>query len=75
MPVYEYKCTKCGEHFEIVSSHATRDEKAVCSACGGRDVTQVFGGFKVGISRTKVNPGTFERPRGGQTKYNPPSKG
>jgi putative FmdB family regulatory protein len=74
MPVYEFKCTKCGERFEIVSSHAERDGKAVCPACGGREVEQVFGGFKVGISRTRLNPGTFERPRGGRPEYTPPRK-
>ena len=75
MPIYEYTCAKCGERFEIVSSHAERGEKAVCPACGGREVTQVFGGFKVGISRTKLNPGTFERTRHERPKYHPPKKG
>jgi len=75
MPLYEYTCAKCGERFEIVSSHAGREDKAVCPACGSRAVTQIFGAFRVGISRSKLNPGTFERPRGGRPKYNPPGKG
>ena len=29
MPVYEYKCGACDETFEIISSLADRDEKAV----------------------------------------------
>ena len=56
MPVYEFQCAKCGEHFEIVSSLSERDEKAVCPSCGGRKVSQVFGGFTVGISRTQAQP-------------------
>ncbi len=75
MPVYEYTCAKCGERFEIVCSHAGREDLAVCPACGSRDVAQVFGGFKVGISRTKLNPGTFERTRGAPPKHNPPGRG
>jgi putative FmdB family regulatory protein len=73
MPIYEYQCAKCGERFEIVSSLSERDEKAVCPACGGREVSQVFGGFRVGISRTRFNPGVFERKKGQAPKYKPPA--
>jgi putative FmdB family regulatory protein len=72
MPVYEYQCAKCGERFEIVSNLSERDEKAVCPVCGGRKVSQVFGGFRVGISRTRLNPGVFERKKGQAPKHKPP---
>lgn len=74
MPIYEYQCTKCDERFEIVCNHADRDERTVCPACGGREVTQVFGGFKIGISRSRLNPGTFERLSGGRPVHKPPAK-
>jgi putative FmdB family regulatory protein len=63
MPVYEFSCAACGEHFEIVSSLSERDERAVCPACGGRTVTQVFSGFRVGISRTRLTC-TYVDPQG-----------
>ncbi len=45
MPTYEYACSKCGEHLEIVQSF--RDEPLKkCPACGGR-LKKVFG--NVGI--------------------------
>jgi putative FmdB family regulatory protein len=75
MPVYEYQCAACGERFEILCGLAERDEKAVCPSCGGRDVTQVLGGFRVGISRTRLNPGHFERKKGQAPGYKPPSGG
>ncbi len=75
MPLYEFQCASCGERFEIVSSHAEREENAVCPACGGRDVSQVFGGFTIGISRTKLNPGVFERKKGKAPEYKPPAGG
>jgi putative FmdB family regulatory protein len=75
MPVYEFQCKKCGERFEIVSSHAEREANAVCPACGEREAAQVFGGFKVGISRTRLNPGTFERKRGQKPTHKAPDKG
>ena len=30
MPLYEFRCSSCGEPFEFLSSLADRDEKAVC---------------------------------------------
>ncbi|MEI6724697.1 MAG: zinc ribbon domain-containing protein [Actinomycetes bacterium] len=64
MPVYEFTCDACGETFEIISSLADRDEKAVCPACGGREVKAVFSSVSLGGSRSSVNPGVFVRPNG-----------
>ena len=75
MPIYEYQCTKCGERFEIISRHGDRDEKSVCPACGNRKTTQVFGGFRVGISRSRLNPGTFERTAGTKPVHKKPRDG
>ena len=75
MPIYEFQCAKCGERFEIVSSHADRETNAVCPSCGVRDAVPVFGGFRVGISRTRLNPGTFERERHHKPTYKAPDKG
>ena len=62
MPVYEFKCEACGETFEIISSLADRDEKAVCPSCGGRNVTPVFSSVNLGGLRSSLNPGVFVRP-------------
>ena len=35
MPIYEYKCQKCGEHFEKRQSVSDEPLK-VCEACGGQ---------------------------------------
>jgi len=75
MPVYEFTCSGCGERFEIVCSLADREDKAVCPRCGGREVARVYGGFKVGISRTRLNPGHFERKKGKAPEYKPPADG
>jgi putative FmdB family regulatory protein len=41
MPTYEYACSKCGEHVEVVQSF--RDEPLrKCPACGGK-LKKVFG--------------------------------
>jgi putative FmdB family regulatory protein len=34
MPIYEYKCNKCGKEFEVLQKSFDVDE-APCEACGG----------------------------------------
>jgi putative FmdB family regulatory protein len=34
MPIYEYKCTECGSHFEKIQK-ATDDPLKTCEKCGG----------------------------------------
>jgi putative FmdB family regulatory protein len=75
MPLYDYRCASCGERFEILCAFAEREQNAVCPACGGRDVEPVLGGFRVGISRTRLNPGVFERKKGKAPEYKPPADG
>jgi putative FmdB family regulatory protein len=44
MPVYEFKCTDCGEDFEVDCHMDEREQKAVCPKCGGRNVESVLSG-------------------------------
>jgi putative FmdB family regulatory protein len=34
MPIYEYKCSKCGKEFEVLQKNFDVDD-APCEACGG----------------------------------------
>ena len=45
MPTYEYRCTKCGEHLEVVQSFRD-DPLAECPNCGGA-LRKVFGSIGV----------------------------
>jgi putative FmdB family regulatory protein len=45
MPVYEFKCKKCGEVFSITAHLEEKDKLAVCPKCGGKRVEQVFSTF------------------------------
>jgi len=71
MPLYEYRCTACGETFEIIASLAERDEKAVCPACGGHDTARVFSPITLAGRRTSINPQNFVRPHGPVTRPEP----
>jgi putative FmdB family regulatory protein len=45
MPTYEYACTSCGEHVEVVQSFRD-DPLTTCPACGGA-LRKVFGSIGV----------------------------
>jgi len=34
MPIYEYRCEKCGESFELLRSMSLSDADAPCPRCG-----------------------------------------
>ncbi len=63
MPTYEYKCNKCGNHFDVFQS--INDEPVEkCEKCGGA-VRKLFGtagiifkgsGFYVNDYKNKENP-------------------
>jgi putative FmdB family regulatory protein len=43
MPVFEYRCKKCGEKFEKLVMN--KSEKIVCSKCGSEDLEKLFSTF------------------------------
>jgi putative FmdB family regulatory protein len=70
MPTYEYACTSCGEHLEVVQSFRD-DPLNECPACGGR-LRKVFGSIGVvfkgsGFYKTDSRPAAKagEGPKGG----------
>lgn len=44
MPIYEFRCTKCGSEFEIMRPFSQSDAPAKCPRCGGpgEKLTSVF---------------------------------
>ncbi|MBL7183119.1 MAG: zinc ribbon domain-containing protein [Anaerolineae bacterium] len=38
MPIYEYRCLKCGEKFEKLVRLSTSTSEIECPKCGGQDV-------------------------------------
>ena len=48
MPTYDFRCKACGREFEVTSSFAERDERAVCPACGSHKVQTVIKTFSIG---------------------------
>ena len=44
MPIYEYRCLKCGAEFELKRSYSQFDEPAPCPECGS-DSERLVSGF------------------------------
>ena len=51
MPIYEYRCRKCGERFEVTAHLAERDKLAVCPKCHGKKVELVISSFTCAAPR------------------------
>ena len=49
MPIYEYRCKKCGQVSEFLEETGS-STKHVCQHCGRRAVEQVFSVFSAKVS-------------------------
>jgi len=47
MPIFEYKCNKCGRSMEFLEKRKTR-AKHVCKDCGSSDLQKMLSSFSVG---------------------------
>ena len=45
MPIYEYRCRKCGEIFEKIQKLNEGEESLTCPYCGGKKPAKVLSGF------------------------------
>ncbi len=45
MPLYEYKCAKCKEVFEVLRPMQERDEPVPCPECGSPDPARILSPF------------------------------
>lgn len=59
MPIFEYRCGKCGHEFEELETIADRDKPRECPSCGRKGVERAVSVFaaKVGGSCTSSGCG------------------
>jgi putative FmdB family regulatory protein len=50
MPIYEYKCDKCGKVTEFLENASGRSAKR-CGHCGGGKLTKVLSVFSAGVKQ------------------------
>ena len=49
MPIYDYKCARCGHRFDLLRSISSRDE-VKCPRCGG-EVARVYEGKWMSVGK------------------------
>lgn len=54
MPIFEYKCKKCGTVFEFL---ARAGQKPVCPACKSRRLEKLISAFNAGAEKRKCPSG------------------
>jgi len=42
MPIYEYVCKDCGNHFEVIKPISAADEKTNCPKCSSTQVRRLI---------------------------------
>ncbi|MFC1866839.1 zinc ribbon domain-containing protein [Thermodesulfobacteriota bacterium] len=50
MPIYEYKCNKCGKIFEQIVFPSDDEDKFECPSCGEKDICRLVSSFSCGSS-------------------------
>ena len=64
MPIFEYRCTSCGERYETLVSRAERATPR-CPRCGGAQAERLISTFAVGRARPTDPSGLAMVPLGG----------
>ncbi|OHB65803.1 MAG: hypothetical protein A2Y76_06270 [Planctomycetes bacterium RBG_13_60_9] len=57
MPLFEYKCKKCGQKTEFLE-RGSNPNRHVCPRCGSRDLQKLFSTFSAGRSESKIDGGS-----------------
>jgi putative FmdB family regulatory protein len=48
VPIFEYRCEKCGTEFEELVATSERDKPQTCPACGARKTKRLMSAFSAG---------------------------
>lgn len=65
MPIYEYRCDKCGEGFSVLRSVAAADKDTTCTECGSKRVKKVMSAFSCSLPSEGFGGGSFGGAAGG----------
>jgi len=63
MPIFEYKCKKCGHVMEFLEKSGSKG-KHICEKCGSSDLQKIFSGFSIGQSDGSTSKDSDSCPTG-----------
>ena len=58
MPIYEYKCDKCGKEFEMMTISMSEKVNAVCPKCKSKKTSKMMSRFGQGKYTALVSGGS-----------------
>ncbi|MFZ7110104.1 MAG: FmdB family zinc ribbon protein [Desulfatiglandales bacterium] len=59
MPIYEFKCNKCGKSFEHLVLGSDREQGPSCPVCGHGDTSRLMSSFSCGSADSKGGIGSI----------------
>ncbi len=65
MPLYEYRCEKCGEKFETLISLNKISDPVECIKCGSKETTRLLSSFSASSSSKNTSTGSLCSTKGG----------
>ncbi|MDA3792163.1 MAG: zinc ribbon domain-containing protein [Elusimicrobia bacterium] len=54
MPIFNYKCKKCGNTFEKMTGVISEEEELKCSKCSSKEIEKILSTFSVGAGRSST---------------------
>ncbi|MDY7034720.1 MAG: zinc ribbon domain-containing protein [Thermodesulfobacteriota bacterium] len=58
MPIYEYKCNKCGNTFEQLVFASDGNDALPCPSCGDKETSRLMSSFSCSSSSSGVDLGS-----------------
>ena len=55
MPIYEFKCNRCGNIFEQLVFSSDGEDKPICPCCGEGDTCRLMSSFSCGSTSSSRN--------------------
>lgn len=65
MPIYEYECSACGNHFEELIFSSSERDAPKCPKCDSQDVKRAVSAFATMGSSKSAAPASSCAPSGG----------
>jgi putative FmdB family regulatory protein len=48
VPIYEYRCSQCGQCFEVIHGASEKGSKIACPKCGASNPQRIMSAFSCG---------------------------